>query len=135
MAIYEGKLFRIKIGAKTIFHETNFSFSSSLDFKELASKDTATKEKTPSSQNWSISCESLAGVSTGNAQEDIKSLYEKHKNKSKVTISFTLGKTGDVVFTGEAYVGSFSLDSANDEEVKGAFTFEGTGDLSIGTVV
>lgn len=130
MSFYSGTTMRIKIGAKTIFHETDASLSSSIDFKEVASKDSNGKVKTPGSQSWSLSCNALIG-NDGTVQEDLKTLYDKHVAKTLVTVEFTTDATGDVVFSGSAYVGTFNVTATNDEEVKGDFSFEGSGALAI----
>jgi predicted secreted protein len=134
MAFYQGTTMRILIGTKQIFHETDASLSSSLDFKEVASKDTLGKEKTPGSQSWSLSCNSLIGNSSLSVQEDITTLYGYHKAKTLVTIQFTTDISGDVVFSGTAYVGTFNVQATNDEVVTGDFSFEGSGELSIEVV-
>ena len=131
---YEGKLFRIKIGGKTIFHETDFKLSSSLDFKELASKDLSSKQRSAGDLDWNISCSSLIGNTAAAAQEDAATLYAKHIAKVPVSIEFTTDATGDMVFTGEAFVSQFDLDASNDDVAKGSFSFVGNGDLALGVV-
>jgi len=134
VAFYEGKLFRIKVAGKTIFHETDFKLSSSLDFKELASKDLSSKQRTPGDLDWNISCSSLIGNTVAAAQEDAATLYAKHIAKVEVAIEFTTAATGDMVFTGNAFVSQFDLDATHDDVARGSFSFVGNGDLALGVV-
>lgn len=131
---YEGTTMRIKIGAKTLFHEVDASLSSSIPFKEVASKDTTGVVSTPGTQSWSISTNGLIGNSALAAQEDIATLYATHVAKTKVTIEFTTDVTGDVVFSGEAYIETFNIKSTHEETVTGDFSFKGDGALTIGIV-
>ena len=130
--IYEGTTMRIKIGSKTIFHEVSATLTSSIDFKEVASKDTNGKLVTPGAQSWSMTANTLIANST--TQEDLSSLYAAHSGKTAVTIEFTTDVSGDVVFSGSAYVESISIDATNEEVVTGDFSFKGDGDLTMGTV-
>ena len=134
MALYEGTTMRIKIGGKTLFHETDCSLSSSIAFKDVASKDTSGVISIPGAQTWSISTNSLVAESALAAQEDLKTLYATHVGKTKVTVEFTTDVSGDVVFTGQAYIETYNLKSTHEETVTGDFNFKGDGDLSMGTV-
>lgn len=129
-----GTSFRVLVDDKTIAHETEASLSSSLDFKEVATKDTDGIEKTPGNQSWSISCNNLVMTDATTTQQTIATLYALHKDKTKVAIQFTTNDTGDMVFSGYAYIGTFNITSTNDENVSGDFSFEGTGGLTLGTV-
>lgn len=132
--IYKGKLFRIKVDGKTIFHETDFKLSSSKDFSEIASKDTDGKQFTAKDIEWSISCNSLIGDSLTDTQMDAAALYALHLSDETVAIEFTTSATGDMVFTGNAHVNQFDLDATHDDVAKGSFAFKGDGELSLGVV-
>lgn len=132
--MYKGKAFRIKKDGKTIFHETDFKLSSSLDFSEIASKDTDGKEFVAKDIEWTISCNSLIADSDSDTQIDAAALYADHIGKTLVALEFTNDTTGEMVFSGNAYVSQFDLDSTYDDVVKGSFSFKGTGTLAIATV-
>lgn len=134
MALYDGTTMRIKIGTKVLFHETNAKLNSTIPFKEVASKDTAGTLSTPGTQSWSISCSSLIANGDGSTQEDLATLYASHKAKTLVSIEFSTDVSGDVVFAGSAYIENYNVDSSNDEEVKGDFSFKGDGELTIAVV-
>lgn len=134
MAIYEGTTMRIKIGSKTIFHETDAKLTSSIPFKEVASKDTTGVISTPGTQSWSLSCNTLIANTIASAQEDVATLYATHAGKTAITVEFSTDVTGDVVFSGSAYVETFNLDATHEEVVTGDFNFKGDGALTIGVV-
>lgn len=123
--MYKGKLFRIKIGGKTVFHETDFKFSSSKDFSEVASKDVNGKQFIPKDIEWSISCSSLVGDSADDAQVDATALYAMHLADDTVEMEFSPFEEGTMIFTGSAHVSQFDLDGTYDDTVKGSFSFKG----------
>jgi len=134
MGLLQGTTMRIKKGTDTLFHETNATLDSTLDFKEVASKDTGGKIQTPGSHSWNITCDKLIANDAGAAEADGLELFQDHLAKTLVTIEFSTSVSGDIVFSGQAYVSQCNISSTNDEEVTGSFTFLGSGDLTVGTV-
>lgn len=135
MSVYKGKLMRLKIGTKTIFHETSVKFNTSKDFNELASKDITGKEVTPGSYTWGLSCESLIADSVASAQEDLVSLLTAFQADTLLAVQFTSDVSGEVVISGNVYVETCDVDATNEEGVTGSFAFKGDGDFTVGAVV
>lgn len=131
MGLIQGANMRIKKGTKTLFHETNATLDSTIDFKEVASKDTTGKIKTPGTQSWSASCEKLisADADAGATEANVKELIDDHIAKTLIDFEFSSG-SGNIVLSGQAYISQFSISSTNDEEVTGSFSFEGSGALT-----
>lgn len=125
--MYKGKLFRIKVGGKTVFHETDFKFSSSKDFSEIASKDTNGKNFIPKDIEWSISCSSLVADSESDTQVDAAALYAMHLSDETIEMEFSPFETGTMVFSGSAHVSQFDVDATHDDIAKGSFSFKGEG--------
>jgi len=134
MALKEGVNMRITVDGKEIFHEVSADLSASTDFKEVASKDTSGKLSSPGSQSWSIPIEALYD-NDGTTQEDLFSLATLWNAKTKVAVVLTTGVIGDVSFSGDAYIESFSTNATNEEFVTCSFTFRGDGDLTIIQVI
>jgi len=132
MATYSGTTMRIKIGGKTIFHETKATFSTSRNFNECASKDINGKEVLPGNYDWSLTCDNL--IANSSTQEDISTLDVAYQAKTLLDIEFSTDVTADVVYTGTAYIESYNIDSVNEECVSGSFSFKGSGDYTLGTV-
>jgi len=62
MAFQDGKLMRITVGGKEIFHEVSVSLSGGTEFKDVATKDTSGTESTPGSKSWTASVEGVASA-------------------------------------------------------------------------
>lgn len=134
MALLQGVNLRIKVGTKTLFHSVTASFSSQMDLKEVSSKDTNGKIKTPGSNSWSLSCNKLISANGDTTtQADAEELMGYHINKTLVDVEFTTGDSGEWILSGQAYISSFTINANNDEEVTGDFSFEGSGDLTLAT--
>ena len=135
MAYYEGATMRLTVDTKEIFHEVDASIEASTEFKEVASKDTTGKILSAGSQSFSISCSSSLLDNDGTTQEDLKTMADKWKAKTSHAVTFTTGTSGDVVFSGNVYIESFSVTATNEEYSTAEYTLRGTGDLTIAAVV
>jgi len=129
---YQGKIMRLKVGAKTIFHEVDVTVNGSTDFKEVSTKDTASSEWTPGDQSWNVSVNAKASADT-TTDENTATLLGYWENKTKISITVSDGITGNVTFAGDAYIESFDASSPNDETVDMSYTLKGSGKLTIGT--
>ena len=134
MAFYQGKLMRITVEGNDIFHEADCTLNASTDFKDVATKDTVGTESTPGTQSWSVSVNGF--VATGAvAQNDLKMMADFWKAKTEVAITFSDDVTGSVIFSGNAYIESFSVGAPNDETVTMDYSLKGNGELTIAAVV
>lgn len=131
MAFYEGSKMRIKIGTENVFHETDATLNWSREFKEIASKDTDGKQSSPGSKSWSLSSSAYA-INTPDTQNDLKSIADAANAATLVEVQFTDGVSGNLVFSGQAYIENFSVKSPNDETVSFDYSLKGNGDLTIG---
>jgi predicted secreted protein len=127
---YSGSM-RIKIGTKTIMHEVEASLNESRDFEELASKDIVGKDFHPKEGTWSLSGNALAANSGGDAQVDLQSIVSSYQAKTLVAIELTDGITGNMAYSGNAYIENYNLKSANEDKVKYDFALKGIGVLTV----
>lgn len=134
MAIYDGTTMRLKFGTKVLFHEVNAKFSTSKEFKELASKDINGKQTTPGSYTWSLSCDSLIANGDGSTQEDVKTLLDYYLADTLVAVEFSTNVAADIVLAGNVYISQCDIDATNEEGVTGSFSFTGNGDFTVGIV-
>ena len=133
MAFYEGKLMRLTIGGQDIFHEVDCTLTASTEFKDIATKDTTGTESTPGSQSWSVSVNGY--VATGaTLQEDLASMAATWKAKSLVAITLSDDVSTSVIFSGNAYIESFTVGAPNDETVTMDYSLKGNGELTIAAV-
>jgi hypothetical protein len=127
---YSGSM-RIKIGTKTIMHEVEASLNESRDFEELASKDIVGKDFHPKEGTWSLSGNALAANSGGDAQVDLQSIVSSYQAKTLIAIELTDGITGNMAYSGNAYIENYNLTSANEDKVKYDFALKGIGVLTV----
>ncbi len=133
MALKEGVNMRISVAGKEIFHEVSANLDATTDFKEVASKDTSGKLVSPGSQSWNIPIEALYD-NDGTTQEDLYTLGVLWKNKTEVAVTLSTNVSGDVIYSGNAYIESFNTNATNEEYITCSFAFRGNGDLTIARV-
>ena len=127
---YSGSM-RIKIGTKTVMHEVECTLNESRDFQELASKDIVGKSFNPSAGTWSLSANAYASNSEADAQVDLKAIVDSYQGKTLVAIELTDGITGNMAYSGNAYIENYSLKVANEEVVTFDYSLKGVGVLTV----
>lgn len=127
---YSGSM-RIKIATKTIMHEVEASLNEARDFEELASKDIVGKDFHPKEGTWSLTGNAIAANSNGDAQIDLQAIVESYQAKTLVAIELTDGVTGNMAYSGNAYIENYNLTTSNEEKVKYDFSLKGVGTLTV----
>ncbi|WP_296636022.1 phage tail tube protein [Polaribacter sp.] len=127
---YSGSM-RIKIATKTIMHEVEASLNEARDFEELASKDIVGKDFHPKEGTWSLTGNAIAANSNGDAQIDLQAIVESYQAKTLVAIELTDGVTGNMAYSGNAYIEQYTLTSANEDKAKFDFSLKGVGTLTV----
>lgn len=120
---YKGKLFRLKVGGKTLLHEIEFNFGASTEFQELASKD-VNQAFNPGKKTYSLSGNGYADNSTGDAQEDIVSLFTWQDGQTSAAFEIADATSGNLNITGNAYCESIEITSPNNEVVTYSITLK-----------
>lgn len=127
---YSGSM-RIKIATKTIMHEVEASLNEARDFEELASKDIVGKDFHPKEGTWSLTGNAIAANSNGDAQIDLQAIVASYQAKTLVAIELTDGITGNMAYSGNAYIENYNLTTSNEEKVKYDFSLKGVGTLTV----
>ena len=133
---YSGSM-RIKIDAtgggtaKEIMHEVEASLNEARDFEELASKDIVGKDYHPKEGTWSLTGNAIAANSDGDAQIDLQAIVESYNLKTLLPIELTDGLPDNMTYSGDAYIESYNLTSANEDKVKYDFSLKGVGVLTV----
>ncbi len=133
MALNLGENMRLTLNSKEILHEVSCSLSFTKDFKEIASKDTNGKLVSPGSSSTTISIEGL-WENDGTTKHDLFVISGYANANTAYAFSFSTDVIGDVIYSGDAYVDSFSVDATNEEYVTFSFTLKINGDLTIAEV-
>ena len=127
----KGSLLRVSIDTKTILHEIDFSYGQTREFQELSSKDDE-HAVLPGKLTYSLSGNGYADNSTGNAQEDISSLFAWSDTKTSKAITIADGISGNISFSATAYLETLEIQSTVNEVVTYSFTMRVT-DSTVGT--
>lgn len=129
MAIYEGSKMRAQIDAETVFHEQSITVNGTRDFKEVASKDTDGKIKTPGTKDWTASSSAyVAGDEAG--KKGVDAIFAAYDAGTLVTFLFTDGVTGNSAFSGSGYISDFSIKAENEDSVTFDYSITGSGVLT-----
>lgn len=133
--IYKGKDLRVSTNGNTLYHSTSCSISVSTSLESISTKDTKGTVSVPSNYEWTLSAESLmADKPLASTQNDYYDLLQLQLAGEEVDIEFTTGEVGDVVFSGKAYIESFSGNADTGSSATSSFSFKGNGDLEISRV-
>jgi TP901-1 family phage major tail protein len=133
MAFQDGKLMRITVGGKEIFHEVSVSLSGGTEFKDVATKDTSGTESTPGSKSWTASVEGVASADS-TTEHDLKAMVDLWNAQTLSAITVTDSVSGNIEFSGNAYIENWSVDAANEESVTFSYSLKGSGALTVGSV-
>lgn len=134
--MYKGKNLRIKLDGGVIYHATDCNFSSDIEIEKIATKDTNGNLKITGAYDWNLSSSGVvANKPSGGAQEDFKSLLDKHKSGAEVDIEFTTGDVGDVIISGVGFIKSIQVKAPEKGFATSDVTIEGSGDYTVALVV
>lgn len=134
--IYNGKLLRFKFNTKKFLHATTCKVSVSSKLEEIATKDTDGTVSVPSNYSWSGSTEALlsnlpAGDTTHVTYDDILALQLAG---TEIDVEFTTDVTGDIIYTGKAFIESSDITADTGTSVKVSVSFKGNGNITQDTV-
>ena len=129
---YQGSALRIKIGTKTILHETDCSLDLKRDMKNIGSKDVDGELVIPGKKSFSLSGSAIATKGDG-SQEELDTILAAYDAGTEIDISLADGITGHIVISGKAFFENVKLQAPDEEVVKYDFSIIGNGAASIGT--
>lgn len=134
MAVFNGRLLKIQIGADTVANATNCTITMATEVFETTSKDSAgNREILPGLAQWSATADlRLDWVDTGWNADDAVAAW---KAKTLLTLTATNEVNGDTELSGSAYLTNVEISGPNEDVVMVTLTFEGTGVLSQTTIV
>jgi hypothetical protein len=125
----KGKNLRLKIEGKVAFHATECSWSTSMEFEDIATKDTMGKVSIPGDFEFSASTSMLlAEKAVGGTQHDVYDLLDLYKTQEVVEIEFTK------IIKANYYIQQCDISANTGSAATGNFSFKGTGDFTIETV-
>ena len=113
--------------------QVDASISMSTNTFETTCKDSsAVAEFLPGAKSWTASVTGNVDWSATNGAEE---LFTAWSNQTSVAIVFQTGVTGEIKYSGSAYITSLQINSSgNDEAVTFSAEFQGTGALGQATI-
>lgn len=133
--ILKGKNLRIKIGAGTVYHAVDCSFTTSMELEGIATKDTNGNMQTPGNYEWGLSTNALVALKpAAGSQQDTQSILTLYQAGSLVAVEFTTDVAGDFTITGNCYIASCNISAPTAGSATYDVTLTGDGDFTVATV-
>jgi len=135
--IYNGKLLRFKFDDKFFLHATSCKLDFTTKLEEIATKDTNGTISIPSNYTWNGSTEALmSNLPSGDTTHvTFDTILAAKLAGTEIDVEFTTDATGDIIYTGKAYIENASITANVGESVKVSIGFKGNGDLNQDIVV
>lgn len=128
----KGKNMRLSFEGKTLFHATSCGLSISTTLEAIATKDTDGEMNIPGNYSWSLSTSALlADKPVASTQTDFNELVIMQLAGTEIDVEFTTGETGDVIYSGKAFIESADITSEVGSMANGSFSFKGNGSLTV----
>ena len=130
--VIQGEDIILLVDNKTTLHATTHNLKVDLELKELRTKDTNGKEKSPGDISWSVDGDGLVvvddSITATHSSEDVLAIV-LNKKLVDVVIKSPLGGLTKR-YTGKAYITSFSLGAPAGDNATYSYSLTGSGNLN-----
>ena len=114
---------------------TSASLSVSMETRDTTTKDSAGwQENLEGLKNWSLSGDGLVTYSISGDYDTPDDLFTLLSNRTLVKVKFGSATSGEIDYTGDAYLVSYEQEAGLEENVTYSFGFTGTGVLTQASV-
>ncbi len=114
---------------------TSASLSVSMETRDTTTKDSSGwQENLEGLKAWSLSGDGLVTYSISGDYDTPDDLFTLLSNRTLVKVKFGSETTGEIDYTGDAYLVSYEQEAGVEENVTYSFGFTGTGVLTQATV-
>ncbi len=114
---------------------TSASLSVSMETRDTTTKDSAGwQENLEGLKNWSLSGDGLVTYSISGDYDTPDDLFTLLSNRTLVKVKFGSATSGEIDYTGDAYLVSYEQEAGVEENVSFSFGFTGTGVLTQASV-
>lgn len=114
---------------------TSASLSVSMETRDTTTKDSAGwQENLEGLKSWSLSGDGLVTYSIAGDYDTPDDLFTLLSNRTLVKVKFGSATTGEIDYTGDAYLVSYEQEAGVEENVTYSFSFTGTGTLTQASV-
>jgi predicted secreted protein len=137
--VFNGTNLVILVGTEVVAHAKNCSLSVKANLPDASTKDSAGWAEHISGQmSWSLKTDGLATVQPTNAAYVVGDIFSALTNRTSVTVKFTTYSggaviTGDLYWSGSAFVESLDMTADMEAPVTFSASFTGTGVLTQAT--
>tara|TARA_R110000744_G_scaffold185264_2_gene304685 strand:+ start:1051 stop:1485 length:435 start_codon:yes stop_codon:yes gene_type:complete len=138
--VINGTKFGVYAAGTKIGYATSASISMNHNLRDTSTKDSGGwRDQMEGQRDWEVSVEGMVIFLTnaGGAISDvtIDELYSTYIfTRTALTVMFSTEVTGDIKWSGEAYLTSLSADTPNEDSSTWSGSFSGTGALTQSTV-
>jgi len=114
---------------------TSASLSVSMETRDTTTKDSAGwQENLEGLKSWSLSGDGLVTYSISGDYDTPDDLFTLLSNRTLVKVKFGSATSGEIDYTGDAYLVSYEQEAGVEENVTYSFGFTGTGVLTQASV-
>ncbi len=114
---------------------TSASLSVSMETRDTTTKDSAGwQENLEGLKSWSLSGDGLVTYSITGDYDTPDDLFTLLSNRTLVKVKFGSATSGEIDYTGDAYLVSYEQEAGVEENVTYSFGFTGTGTLTQASV-
>ena len=114
---------------------TSASLSVSMETRDITTKDSAGwQENLEGLKNWSLSGDGLVTYSISGEYETPDELFTILSNRTAIDVKFGSMTTGEIDYSGKAYLVSYEQEAGVEENVTYSFSITGTGVLTQASV-
>lgn len=114
---------------------TSASLSVSMETRDTTNKDSAGwQENLEGLKSWSLSGDGLVTYSITGEYDTPDDLFTLLANRTLIKVKFGSATSGEIDYTGDAYLVSYEQEAGVEENVTYSFGFTGTGELTQASV-
>ena len=137
--VINGQLFAVYAAGTKIAYATSASISMNHNLRDTSTKDSSGwRDQMEGQRDWEVSCEGMlifaesGGAIAGLTMDELYSTYIE--TRTEFTLKFSTEVTGDLRWTGQAWMTSLSADAPNEDSSTWSASFSGTGALTQETI-
>ena len=139
--VINGTKFGVYAGGVKIAFATSASISMNHNLRDTSTKDSGGwRDQLEGQRDWEVSVEGMliftdlsGGVISGETMNELYTAYIA--SRDVFTLTFNTGVTGDIGWSGQAFMTSLSADTPNEDSSTWSASFSGTGVLTQAAVV
>jgi predicted secreted protein len=131
--VVNGTDLRVYKGGTVIGRATTCNFNVSADMREILDKDNVGgfRQYTPGAMSGTMSTDGFVAFDSPN--ETVGEMFTAMKNKTLMVCRFTTDEAGDTYWEASAYISSFGLSAAVEDNSTYSVEFQLTGEVTTGT--